>query len=113
MPVDQESVIGSDAPRRGREQWARVSQRDTMGDVRIKHTGLRALHERGGRVTAFHGLGAPAAANPVRLEGATRPGNMSVPGYYLHPRKGARRGHGAFGSRVTGAWCSDSRERRP
>ena len=38
----------------------------------------------------------------LRLEGATRPGNMSVPGYHLHPLKGARRGQ--WSVRVSGNW---------
>ena len=49
------------------------------------------------------GPGATAASTPAtRLEGATRPANMSVPGYHLHPLKGARRGK--WSVRVSGNW---------
>ena len=38
----------------------------------------------------------------LRLESATRSGNMDVPGYYLHPLKGDR--HGLWSVRVSGNW---------
>ena len=70
--------------------------------MKIRHKGLRALHERdaAGRL--------PADLVPrlrrilFRLQEATRPGSADAPGFRLHPLKGARAGH--WSVRVSGNW---------
>ena len=80
-----------------------VSLRNTVKvDVQIKHSGLQALHERGDRSRLSADLVPRLRRILLRLEGATRPGNMGVPGYHLHPLKGARRGQ--WSVRVSGNW---------
>ena len=56
--------------------------------MQIKHSGLRALHERGDGSRLSAGLVPRLRRILLRLEGATRPGHMAVPGYRLHPLKG-------------------------
>ena len=70
--------------------------------MQIKHSGLRALHERGDGSRLSTDLVPRLRRILLRLEGATRPGNMGVPGYHLHPLKGARRGQ--WSVRVSGNW---------
>ena len=58
-------------------------------------------------MSAATGHGCPriwcrGSGGSLRLEGATRPGNMGVPGYHLHPLKGDRRGQ--WSVRVSGNW---------
>lgn len=70
--------------------------------MRIKHSGLRALHERGDGSGLSAGLVPRLRRILLRLEGATRPGHMAVPGYRLHPLKGGRRG--LWSVRVSSNW---------
>ena len=71
--------------------------------MKIRHKGLRALHERDavGRL--------PADLVPrlrrilFRLQEATRPGSAEAPGFRLHPLKGTRAGQ--WSVRVSGNWC--------
>ena len=79
-----------------------VSLRDTVARVKIKHRGLQVLHERGDGSRLAADLIPRLRRVLLRLEGATRPGNMDVPGYYLHPLKGDRRG--LWSVRVSGNW---------
>ena len=70
--------------------------------MQIKHRGLRALHERGDGSRLSADLIPRLRRILLRLEGATRPGHMDVPGYHLHPLKGDRRG--LWSVRVSGNW---------
>ena len=60
--------------------------------MRIRHKGLRALHQRD------DGAGVPAALAPrlrrilFRLQEATRPSDADAPGFRFHPLKGKRGG---------------------
>ena len=70
--------------------------------MRIRHKGLRALHERAaaGRL--------PASLVPrlrrilFRLQEATHPGSADAPGFRLHPLRGDRAGQWSI--RVSGNW---------
>ena len=70
--------------------------------MRIRHKGLRALHERDAPARL------PAALVPklrrilFRLQEATRPGDADAPGFRLHPLKGARAG--VWSVNVSGNW---------
>ena len=70
--------------------------------MRIRHKGLRALHERDAPARL------PAALVPrlrrvlFRLQEATRPGDADAPGFRLHPLKGARAGE--WSVNVSGNW---------
>ena len=71
--------------------------------MQIKHSGLRALYERGDGSRLSADLVVPRLRRILlRLEGASRPSNMSVPGYHLHSLKGNRRG--LWSVRVSGNW---------
>ena len=70
--------------------------------MQIKHSGLRGLHERGDGSRQSADLVPRLRRILLRLEGASRPSNMSVPGYHLHPLKGNRRG--LWSVRVSGNW---------
>ena len=70
--------------------------------MRIKHKGLRALHEHGDGTRLSADLIPRLRRMLLRLEGATRPRHMDVPGYHLHPLKGDRRG--LWSVRVSGNW---------
>ena len=78
--------------------------------MKIRHKGLRALHERDDAARL------PAGSVPrfrrilFRLQEAAHPGSADAPGFRLHPLKGDR---AAPASRATGAWCSASRTARP
>ena len=70
--------------------------------MRIRHKGLRALHERDAAARL------PAVLTPrlrrilFRLQEATHPGSADAPGFWLHPLKGNRTGQ--WSVRVTGNW---------
>ena len=70
--------------------------------MQIKHRGLQVRHERGDGSRLSADLVRRLRRILLRLEGAARPGNMSVPGYHLHRLKGARRGQ--WSVRVSGNW---------
>ena len=68
----------------------------------FKHKGLRRLFEED-RATGV----SPAHADKLRdiltaLNAATRPGHMDLPGFRLHPLKGARAG--VWAVTVSGNW---------
>ena len=70
--------------------------------MRIRHKGLRALHERD------HAAGLPAGLIPrlrrilFRLQEATQPGSVDAPGFRLHLLKGDRAGQWSI--RAFGNW---------
>ncbi len=70
--------------------------------MKIKHKGLRALHERDVAARL------PAALLPrlrrilFRLQEATHPGSAAAPGFRLHPLRGDRSGQ--WSVRVSGNW---------
>jgi proteic killer suppression protein len=70
--------------------------------LKIRHKGLRALHERDDRARL------PADVVPrirrilLRLQEAANPGSADAPGFRLHPLKGDRAGW--WSVRVTGNW---------
>ncbi len=70
--------------------------------MRIRHKGLRALHERDDAARL------PAALAPrlrrilFRLQEATHPGDADAPGFRLHPLKGDRESE--WSVRVSGNW---------
>ena len=70
--------------------------------MRIRHKGLRALHEgaAAGRLPA--GLVPRLRRILFRLQEATHPGSAAAPGFHLHPLKGDRAGHWSI--RVSGNW---------
>ena len=70
--------------------------------MRIRHKGLRALHERddSGRLTAGQ---VPRLRRILfRLQEATDPASADSPGFRLHPLKGDRTGQ--WSVRVSGNW---------
>ncbi|MCY4002143.1 MAG: type II toxin-antitoxin system RelE/ParE family toxin [Rhodospirillales bacterium] len=70
--------------------------------MRIRHKGLRALHEgtAAGRLPA--GLEPRLRRILFRLQEATHPGSADAPGFRLHPLKGDRAGQ--WSVRVSGNW---------
>ncbi len=70
--------------------------------MKIRHTGLRALHERDDRARL------PAQQVPrlrrilFRLQEATHPTSPDAPSFRLHPLKGDRTGE--WSVRVSGNW---------
>ena len=70
--------------------------------MRIRHRGLRVLHERDNPARV------PAALAPrlkrilLRLQEATHPRSADAPGFRLHPLKGDR--DGQWSVRVSGNW---------
>ena len=80
--------------------------------MRIRHKGLRALHERDDAARLPAGLAPRLRRILFRLQEATHPGSADAPGFRLHPLKGDR-ASGAFACPATGAWCSASRTARP
>ena len=77
---------------RGALRWA----------MRIKHKGLRALHERGSLAQLPAGQVARLRRILFRLQEATHPGSADAPGFRLHPLKGDRAGQ--WSVRVSGNW---------
>ena len=70
--------------------------------MQIKHSGLRALHERGDGSRLSAGLVPRLRRILLRLEGATRPATWPCPGTVFTPLKGERRG--LWSVRVSGNW---------
>ena len=73
--------------------------------MRIRHKGLRALHERDDAARLPAGLVPRLRRILFRLQEATHPGSANAPGFRLHPLKATARASGAFASPATGAWC--------
>lgn len=69
---------------------------------KIKHRGLKKLHEKGDKSQVI-----PDQADRIermldQLEVAAKPKDMSFPGYGIHPLKGKRKGFWSI--TVTGNW---------
>ena len=70
--------------------------------VRVRHKGLRALHERDDAARLPAGLVPRLRRILFRLQEATHPGSADAPGFRLHPLKGDRAGQ--WSVRVSGNW---------
>ena len=70
--------------------------------MKIRHKGLRALHERDDRSRLPVGLAPRLRRVLFRLQEATDPGSADAPGFRLHPLKGDRAGQRSV--RVSGNW---------
>ena len=70
--------------------------------MRIRHKGLRALHERDDSARLPAGLAPRLRRILCRLQEATHPGSADAPGFRLHPLKGDRTGQ--WSVRVSGNW---------
>ena len=70
--------------------------------MRIKHKGLRSLHERDNAAQLTAALVPRLRRILFRLQEATHPGIGDAPGFRLHPLKGGRAGQ--WSVRVSGNW---------
>jgi len=70
--------------------------------MRIRHKGLRVLHERDDAARLPVGLAPRLRRILFRLQEATQPRNADAPGFRLHPLKGGRAGQ--WSVRVSGNW---------
>ena len=70
--------------------------------MRIRHKGLRALHEHDHPARLPAGLAPRLRRILFRLQEATHPRDADVPGFRLHPLKGDRAGQ--WSVRVSGNW---------
>ena len=70
--------------------------------MKIKHKGLRALHEQDNRARLPADLVPRLRRILLRLQEATHPGSADAPGFRLHPLKGGRAGQ--WSVRVSGNW---------
>ena len=70
--------------------------------MRIRHKGLRALHEKDDPALLSADLVSRLRRILVRLQDATRPGDADTPGFRLHSLKGDRAGE--WSVRVSGNW---------
>ena len=70
--------------------------------MRIRHKGLRALHERDDAARLPAGQAPRLKRILFRLQEATRPRDADAPGFRLHRLKGDRAGR--WSVRVSGNW---------
>ena len=70
--------------------------------MKIRHKGLRALHERDSAARLPTGLVPRLRRILLRLQEATHPGDADAPGFRLHLLKGDRAGF--WSVRVSGNW---------
>ena len=70
--------------------------------MRIRHKGLRALHERDNPARVPAGLVPRLKRILFRLQEAAHPRSAAAPGFRLHPLKGDRAGQ--WSVRVSGNW---------
>ena len=70
--------------------------------MKIKHKGLRSLHERDNPARLPANLTPRLRRILFRLQEATLPGDADAPGFRLHPLKGDRAGE--WSVRVSGNW---------
>ena len=82
--------------------WRRVTLRATVSFVKIRHKGLRALHERDDRARLPAQLVPRLRRILFRLQEATHPKSADAPGFRLHPLKGDRAGQ--WSVRLSGHW---------
>ena len=85
-----------------RHRWRRVTLRATVSPMKIRHKGLRALHERDDRARLPPNLVPRLRRILFRLQEATHPRSADAPGFRLHPLKGDRAGQ--WSVRVSGNW---------
>ena len=71
--------------------------------MRIRHKGLRALHERDDSARLPAGLAPRLRRILFRLPEATHPGSANAPVFRLNPLKGDCAGQ--WSVRVSGNWC--------
>ena len=74
----------------------------TLETVRIRHKGLRSLHERDDSARLPSGLAPRLRRILFRLQEATSPGSADAPGFRLHPLKGDQAGK--WSVRASGNW---------
>ena len=102
-PVNAPSTRATRSARALEEVVARSVPRYTSRkSMRIRHKGLRALHEQDDPARLPADLVSRLRRILVRLQDATRPGDADAPGFRLHPLKGARAGE--WSVRVSGNW---------
>ncbi|MXX89052.1 MAG: peptidase [Boseongicola sp. SB0677_bin_26] len=70
--------------------------------MRIRHKGLRALHERDNSARVPADLAPRLKRILFRLQEATHPRSADAPGFRLHPLKGDRAGR--WSVRASGNW---------
>ena len=70
--------------------------------MKVRHKGLRALHERDDRARVPADLAPRLRRILFRLQEATDPSSADAPGFRLHPLKGDRAGQ--WSVRVSGNW---------
>ena len=70
--------------------------------MKIRHKGLRALHERDGPARLPASLVPGLRRILFRLQEATHPRSADAPGFRLHPLEGDRAGQ--WSVRVSGNW---------
>ncbi len=70
--------------------------------MKIRHTRLRALHQRNDAARLPSGLAPRLRRILFRLQEATYPASADAPGFRLHPLKGDRAGQWSI--RVSGNW---------
>lgn len=70
--------------------------------VSFRHKGLKSLYEDGNRRYVQPGYADKLERILARLDEATVPGDMNLPGFRLHPLRGDRAGYWAVS--VSGNW---------
>lgn len=70
--------------------------------VGFRHKGLRLLYEKGDRRRVAAAYADKVERVLARLDAATEPGNMDLPGFRLHPLKGDLAGYWSVS--VSGNW---------
>lgn len=80
----------------------RVAPRAIVRAVRIRHKGLRSLHERNDPTRLSAGSVPRLRRILFRLQEATHPGSADAPGFRLHPLKGDLAGY--WSVRVSENW---------
>ena len=79
-----------------------VGRHALQSTMRVRHKGLRVLHERDDPARLPASLVARLRRILVRLQEATHPGSADAPSFRLHPLKGGREGQ--WSVPVTGNW---------
>ena len=87
-PINEtgDSLLGTQS-RPGRcsgRRWRRVPLRATVSPMKIRHKGLRALHERDDRARLTPSLVPRLRRILFRLQEATHPRSADAPGFLLH-----------------------------
>lgn len=95
-------LVFSSPPRAGRILFEARNAIRYNGLVKIRHKGLRALHEKDDRARLPANLVPRLQRILFRLQEATHPSDAEAPGFRLHPLKGNRREEWSI--RVSGNW---------